>query len=258
MISHDSRIDNSTPRITRVRHDLKRRLLQVTRVERLTPVMLRIAFTGDALADFISPGADDHVKIFVPGPGGEMVSRDYTPRACDAAARTLVIDFAVHDAGPATLWALNARPGDQLEIGGPRGSMVIGPDIGWWLLVGDETALPAIGRRIEELPAGARVISLVAVPGRSDEQTFVTSADHQALWVHRPSGRADDPEPVLRGLETLQLPQGDGFVWIAAEARVARAARQFLVERRGHPLPWLKASGYWVRGVADASDKLIE
>ena len=257
MTSPASPIDNSSPRVTRLRHDLKRRLLQVVRVERLTPAMLRIAFTGDALADFVSAGADDHVKIFIPTSGGEVVSRDYTPRAFDAAARSLVIDFAVHDAGPATLWALNARPGDQLEIGGPRGSMVIDPDIGWWLLIGDETALPAIGRRIEELPAGARVISLVAVPGKSDEQTFVTAASHQALWVHRPLDQADDPEPVLRSLAPLELPAGDGFVWIAAEARVARAARQFLVEQRGHPLPWLKASGYWVRGVADASDKLI-
>jgi len=258
MTSPAPQIDSSAPRITRVRHDLKRRRLQVTRVERLTPAMLRIHFTGDALADFVSLGADDHVKLFVPGPGGEMVSRDYTPRAFDAAAQTLVIDFAVHDAGPATLWALEARPGDQLEIGGPRGSMVIGPDIGWWLLIGDETALPAIGRRIEEMPAGARVISLVAVPGRDDEQTFVTPANHRALWVHRSPGQADDPEPVLRALAALELPAGDGFIWIAAEARVARAARQFLVEQRGHPLPWLKASGYWVNGMADASDKLIE
>lgn len=232
--------------ITRHRHELKRRHLTVREASRVTPNMIRILFEGDDLADFVSLGADDHVKLFVPTGTGEPERRDYTPRYFDQETRTLAIDFAVHDAGPATRWALDAKPGDTLDIGGPRGSMVIAPTFDWWLLVGDETALPAIGRRIEELPAGARIISVVTVADKSEEQSFTTQADHQATWVHRSLDRADDAEPILAALKTLDLPDGGGFVWIAAEARVAR----------GHPLQWTKASGYWLKGVADAHDKL--
>ncbi|WP_180899765.1 siderophore-interacting protein [Martelella soudanensis] len=242
--------------ITRHRHELRRRQLTVKETAHVTPNMIRILFAGDDLTDFVSLGADDHVKLFFPNGAGESERRDYTPRRFDRETRTLAIDFAIHDAGPATRWALAAKPGNVLEIGGPRGSTIVSPTFDWWLLVGDETALPAIGRRIEELPAGTRVISVVAVADSGDEQTFTTRANHAAKWVYRPLDRADDPEPVLSALKALSLPEGDGYVWIAAEARLARATRDYLVNERGHPLQWTKASGYWLKGIADAHDKL--
>lgn len=244
--------------ITRHRHELKFRTLTVKETSRLTPNMIRILLEGDDLADFVSLGFDDHIKLFIPTEEEETEKRDYTPRFFDTDARRLAIDFAVHDAGPATRWAIDARPGDTLQIGGPRGSAVVSPAFDWWLLVGDETALPAIGRRIEELPAGARVVSIVTIADDNDRQSFSTQADHQAIWVRRPLDRADDPAPVLDALRELALPQGDGFVWIAAEARVARAARDHLVNERGHPLQWTKAAGYWRKGVADAHEKSMD
>ncbi|WP_159980538.1 MULTISPECIES: siderophore-interacting protein [unclassified Novosphingobium] len=242
--------------ITRVRHELRRRTLTVRRTESVTPGMLRLWLGGEELAGFTSLGADDHVKLFVPGSDEKAEMRDYTPRRYDADANELAVDFALHDAGPATNWARGAAVGDTIEIGGPRGSMVVSPDFDWWLLIGDETALPAIGRRIEELPAGTVVTSLVAVAGLEEEQAITASAAHSALWVHRPLEHADDAAPLLKALSAMTLPDGDGFVWIAAEARVARALRQHVVEEMGHPLQWLKAGGYWVKGEADAHEKL--
>src|ERR1700734_1739633 len=87
--------------------------------------------------------------------------RDFTPRRYAPAAGTLEIDFAIHDAGPATRWAAQAKPGDTLALGGPRGSFVIPSAYDWHLLAGDETALPAISRRLAELPAGARTVVVV-------------------------------------------------------------------------------------------------
>ena len=244
--------------IVRHRHEIKRRRLTVREKSYVTPRMLRILFEGSDLADFVSLSPDDHVKLLIASPNGEVERRDYTPRAFDRAAGTLTIDFAVHDAGPATLWAIDAQLGDMLEIGGPRGSGVISPDFAWWLLIGDETALPAIGRRIEELPQGKQVVSVVAVCDAAEEQTFDTSAEHRALWVHRPLDQAETPASLLSVLEGVELPEGNGFVWIAAEARVARAARDYLVNTRGHPLNWTKAAGYWLKGVADADQKSID
>ncbi|MCB8839449.1 siderophore-interacting protein [Aurantimonas sp. VKM B-3413] len=239
----------------RVRHELRRRQLSVVSTERLSPAMLRIVLGGEELRGFTSLGADDHVKIFLPGEdGAEAERRDYTPRHYDARRNELTLDFAVHEAGPATAWALSAKVGDALTIGGPRGSLVIEESVRRFLLIGDETALPAIGRRIEEAGPGVSIVSLVAVPEPADKQNFETAADLHAHWVHRPLERADDPEALLAALRTIEI-EPDCFVWIAAEASVVRALRSVLLEERAHPKTWFKASGYWVRGKADTTEK---
>lgn len=245
--------------ILRHRHELKFRELTVSEVTSLTPHMIRIELTGEDLSDFSSLSPDDHIKLFIDDAGAEApVTRDYTPRAFDCAARRLTVDFAVHEAGPATAWALQAKPGDHLRIGGPRGSAVVAPVFDWYLLIGDETALPAIARRVEELPEGVEVLTLVAVPGPEDQQSVETAARHRDFWVHRPVSQAADPAPLLQGLEQIDWPAGKGFVWIAAEAAVARALRNRVTGHHGHPLHHLKAAGYWTIGKADGSDKALD
>ncbi|MGN7733906.1 siderophore-interacting protein [Ensifer sp. R-19] len=244
----------AAPRIERVRHELRRRSLVVSGIERITPGMLRITLSGEDLADFVSLGADDHIKIFVPGADGTVEHRDYTPRRYDNDARILALDFALHEAGPVTAWAMNAAVGDHLEIGGPRGSAVVSGDFRRWLLIGDETALPAIGRRIEETPDGHEITSIAAVTGPDERQAFRTEAALTTHWAYRPLDRASDPSALLSVVRSVKLEPGT-FVWIAAEAAVTRAIRSHFVEERGLPLTWLKASGYWVKGKADSTEK---
>lgn len=148
------------PRIECVRHEPKSRLLRVEGSERLNPAMQRITFSGEDLRDFVSLSPDDHLKIVVPDSSGGSIRRDYTPRRYDSRTRTLVLDFALHAAGPAAQWALHARPGDGLQVCGPRGSAVIAPDVRRWLLIGDETALPAIGRRMEDATGRMQFLGL--------------------------------------------------------------------------------------------------
>ncbi len=244
------------PVIDRVRHELKRRELTVESVDSITPQMLRITLIGESLSDFVSLGADDHVKVLVPGANGEMEMRDYTPRSYDNQAGRLVLDFAVHEAGPATKWALETKPGATVTIAGPRGSAVI-TGVSKWVLVGDETALPAIGRLIEEAKAGDEIIAIGAVTGSAEEQQFASAAALDMRWVHRPALAVTDPLPIIAALDELAL-TADTFVWVAAEASVARAIKIYLTENRNHPLPWLKAAGYWTRGLADSSVKTID
>src|SRR5256885_12779991 len=84
--------------------------------------------------------------------------RDYTPLRYDAARQNLIMDFALHDAGPATEWALTAPLGQWVGLAGPRGSLVISANLPWHWLFGDETAMPAIERRLAERPAGSRPV----------------------------------------------------------------------------------------------------
>ncbi|MET0322013.1 MAG: siderophore-interacting protein, partial [Duganella sp.] len=144
-----------------MRHEIKVRDVKVARVERLAPDFVSVTFEGDSLADFVSASYDDHVK-FIQQVDGEKVMRDYTPRRYDRAARQLTIEFALHAAGHASDWARHVAVGQAAVIAGPRGSMIIPTDYAWHLLAGDETALPAIRRRLEELPAGVDVHVLVS------------------------------------------------------------------------------------------------
>jgi NADPH-dependent ferric siderophore reductase len=243
------------PAAERVRHELKRRALTVSAVERITPNMLRITLTGSDLADFSSASPDDHVKVFIEGPDGQAQMRDYTPRRFDRASCELVLDFALHEAGPATAWALAAKPGDPLIVGGPRGSLVLSKEIKRFLLIGDETALPAIGRRIEEAGPGVDITVYAAVTGLEEQQSFASAANVSLNWVYRPAEDAASAQRLLGALDGLDVAPGT-YVWVAAEASVARAIRTHIVEKTGYPLAWIKASGYWLLGQADAHEKL--
>jgi NADPH-dependent ferric siderophore reductase len=111
---------NAAPQVTRVRHDLRRRKLVVSRVETLAPGMRRVVLRGAELAGFTSLGFDDHVKLFFFTGGSEKEMRDFTPRRFDAAAGELWIDFFLHQAGPAAAWAARAVAGQSLEGAGRR------------------------------------------------------------------------------------------------------------------------------------------
>ncbi|MEO5805946.1 siderophore-interacting protein [Devosia sp.] len=256
----------------RVRHETRMRLLDVVGVADITPLMRRITLSGD-LVGFVSAGHADHIKAFFPTPGTDPVvpvlgpngaefpegtprpqMRDYTPRYFDKAANTLDIDFVLHGDGPASSWAAQATIGQQLLIGGPRGSMIVPPAYDWYLLAGDETALPALGRRIEELPKGANVIAVIEVDNLAEEQRFKTKADLTLIYVHRNGQPAGTTALILNKLRELQFPAGEAHSYIAGESAMSRAVRQFLEAERGFNPEYIRAAGYWVLGEADAHE----
>jgi NADPH-dependent ferric siderophore reductase len=245
--------------IHRVSHELKRRRLQVLRVVDLTPRMRRITLGGPELAGFVSLGTDDHVKLLFPQTaeeqaaletlvlgagkdGGPMPAmRDYTPRRYDLDTLELDIDFVLHGEGPASTWAEQAKPGQYLQIGGPRGSMVV-PDIfDSYLLIGDETALPAIARRLEGLAANRRARVVVEVENAAEQQPLQSPAQVEVIWVLREGGQQD----LLSTVEQLQMPSGELYAWVATETRVSRQIRRVLLDKHGLNEASVKAVGYW-------------
>lgn len=244
-------------KLTRVKIDVRLRALTLARVEDITPAMRRCHFQSPDLADFVSLSPDDHIKLFLEGPDGERVMRDYTPRRFDNASQSLVIDFALHDeAGPATTWARAAQPGDTLNIGGPRGSTII-PDIyDWYLLIGDETALPAMGRRVEELRPQARVTTIAAIGDAREIQTFASAAPWTAEWIRRDTAGPDDAANAIQALDRWTPDHGEGFIWVAGEAQFAKRLRAHLIDERHIAPNRIKAAGYWVRGGPGAHEPL--
>ncbi|WP_225784771.1 siderophore-interacting protein [Xenophilus sp. Marseille-Q4582] len=260
-------------RAQRVRHTLRFRRLTVLRTEHPTPHLIRITLGGPELEGFTSPGFDDHMKLFFPDPqtgaltlptagpdgpiwpeGPKPIARDYTPHHHDPAAGTLQVDFALHEAGPATAWARQARPGDLLGVGGPRGSFIVPTNFDWHLLIGDDTALPAIARRLAELPADARVLVLAEVDSAADQVPLPTAARAQVVWVHRDSSPAEGEFPLLAALRGTPLPTGAFHAWIGCESAAAKALRAHLVHDCQANPQWIRASGYWRRGAAGTHD----
>jgi NADPH-dependent ferric siderophore reductase len=243
---------DNTParRVQRVRHELRRRRLAVTRVESISPGMRRVTLAGDDLAGFVSASFDDHVKLFFDAADGAAPeARDYTPRRHDAAAGELDIEFALHGDGPAAAWARRAQPGDELTVGGPRGSFIVPLDYDWHLLVGDETALPAIARRLEELPAGARAIVRLAV-APPDRRPLASVARLDLQWLD------DAPGALPAAVQALALPGGEGYAWCAGEAVAMTAVRRLLVDRHGLGSPSIRAAAYWKRGASAHHENL--
>jgi NADPH-dependent ferric siderophore reductase len=233
--------------IRRVRHELKLRELTIARIDHLGPGFAALTFTGEALADFTSLSFDDHVKLMFADDDGQDVRRDYTPRRFDREARELVIEFALHGDGKASNWARRAVVGQRARVGGPRGSFVVPHELDWHLLVGDATALPAIARRLEELPAGGRAL-VFAHAHVEDRRTFAGAADMVVHWF-------ETPEALVDALRDAALPEGDGFAWGGGEASLMARVRQVLNEK-GMPRAATRVSAYWKRGVTEHHENL--
>lgn len=239
------------------------KLAVVRRSERITPHMIRLVLSCD---EFVDNGTSDHyVKLLFPKPGVSYpepldmgvvreqfpadqwpTMRTYTVRSWDEAAKELTIDFVYHgDEGIAGPWAASAQPGDKLWFNGPGGAYLPSPEAGWHLLVGDESALPAISAAIEQLPAGARANVFVEVENESEEQKLDISGDVELTWFHRTETRGAD---LVRAVEELEFPSDDVHVFVHGEAGFVTQLRRHLYADRGLPRDRVSISGYWRLG----------
>lgn len=280
------------PRISRDTdiYPITMRELEVLGVEDITPGMRRVTFGGEGLLAherdgeqvpaIVSDGFDDDMRIIFPDPvTGERpypaslgdgrldwnaevndLFRTYTVRKWSPDAGEygeLVVDFARHGAGLAEDWSSTAVPGGRVYAAGPKncGSLPVHTD--WLLLVGDDTALPAIGRCLEETPAGHRVIAVVEVADRADIQhdlAGVACAETLDLhWVVRAEGGDFTEELLAVAGGGGGLPSGVPFVWAAGESKRLKTVRRF-VKEAGVPREHVEITGYWRKNDAVAVD----
>lgn len=239
----------SERRVQRVRHELVRREVTVSRISSNSPGFLSLTFQSDSLAGFTSLSFDDHVKFIITDASGETHRRDFTPIDYNASTRELTLEFALHAHGPACDWARNAKVGDVAVIGGPKGSMIIPADYDWHLLAGDGSAMPAMRRRLKELPAGTRVTVIAAVTSAADQIPFDTQATVDVRWL------ASDHD-LVQALRNVALPAGEGFAWCAGEASVMAKVRGVLLEEHTLPREATRISAYWKAGASDFHETL--
>lgn len=224
----------------------------VTAVRRLTPHMVRVTLGGDALAA-VDPGpfTDRYVKVVLgppPAPGGRPLVRTYTIRR--ARPESWDLDVVEHGGGYGGSWAGRVRPGDEVSFLGPGGDYAPSPDADWHLLVGDESALPAVAAACEALPPTATAHVYLEVAGPQEEQELVSEAAVHVTWVHR----GDGPglvETVRAAHAAGTLPAGVPHAFLHGEAGCVRDLRRWARADLGVPRELLSASGYWKKGRDD-------
>ncbi|MCK9792207.1 siderophore-interacting protein [Isoptericola sp. 4D.3] len=228
----------------------------VSAVRRLTPHLVRVTIAGPELAALGPTGhTDSYVKLVLGElSDGRPLLRAYTVRAVREATPPELtewdLDLVVHgDEGVGGPWAARVQPGEPVTFMGPGGGYAPEPSAPWHLLVGDDSALPAIAAALEALPAGAVAHAVVEVPGPEDEQPLETAADLTLTWLHR--GDADLADAVREARAAGAFPAGAPHVFLHGEAGCVRDLRRWVRAELGVPRELLSASGYWRRGSDD-------
>ncbi|MEV8375658.1 siderophore-interacting protein [Kribbella sp. NPDC056861] len=266
-------------------HTIVLRELEVARVVDVTPGMRRVTLTGDQLGaftgsdgvafpEFASDGFDDSVRLIFPYPGESepvvpvykdgkyrwpadppALWRVYTVRRYNSEARELDIDFVKHGVGVATTWAYRAEPGDRLHVGGPSVSSGRPDGYDWFLVVGDDTAVPAIDRLLAELPDEVQAEVYIEVAEESHRIELPVRPGVQVTWIVR-NGQPAGAEPLLlQAVREAGRREGSMFAWLAGEQAVVRDLRRYLIEERGVDKSDIDFTGYWRRAEVVASDE---
>ncbi|MFI7638917.1 siderophore-interacting protein [Nonomuraea sp. NPDC049400] len=288
--------------------------VRVARLERLSPTFLRVTFTGADLHLFADNGYDQRIKLILPLPGHGLAHlptgpdwflrwrqleddkrnplRTYTARLVRQADREVDVDVVMHPGGdgPVARWAQVVRPDDVAVLFGPdarhpgsHGNMVFQPPEGTKtvLLVGDETAVPAICATLERLPAHFEGTALMEVPCEEDFLRVETASQVKVQWLaRRDRERGELLEPAVRAAadrllpslaapdtfddvdvdaeELWEVPQEGSdeplYAWLAGEAAVIRALRRHLVADRGMDRRAVAFMGYWRQGRAEHNE----
>ena len=248
----------------------------VLRTERLSssdPGLVRVVLGGPGLDEFEpTPWTDAYVNLLFVPQGAPYavpfdlsaaraldrdlwpVPRRFTVRRWDESRRELWIDFVVHgDTGTAGRWARDARPGDLLQFSGPSGAYRPDAEAGTHLLVGDESALPAIAASLEAVPAGSRAVVVALVEGPDGEIPLDSPADLTVTWVHRTS--LDEPADAAleAAVASARLDPTDLHAFVHGDAVETRAVRRHLLGRLAMPHERLSVSPYWRRTFTDES-----
>lgn len=240
----------------------------------LTPAMVRVVLGGPdgARLPIDYPGdTDSYVKLLLPRPESGVVApfdpevvkaeldpelwpvmRTYTIRHWDEQRGQMALDFVVHgDKGIAGPWAVQAEPGDAVQFFGPGSGYRPDPAADWHLLVGDESALPAVAEALAVLAPEARATVLLEVADAAEEQEMPTRADVTVHWLHRDGSGTAPGIALVDAVRALDFSAGRVHAFVHGDATFVREVRSFLRFERDVPRGDLSASGYWRRGMDD-------
>lgn len=246
---------------------------EVTRTERVTPNMVRVTLKGPDMGKLPHRGFDHWFRLFLPQPDGPTdfshipdhlgtgsymaylartnektrpIMRNYTVRNHRPEQCELDIDFVAHgDNGVAGPWAQQASAGEKVVILEQGCGFEVVDDCSFYLLVGDESALPAVVGILRDLPRDAVGLALIEIPESGDIQDVEAPQGVEVRWLARNDHGIDVGSLALRELSEF-VPEDPAALtaYVVGERKLATEGRRHLV-RTGVPKPRISFSGYW-------------
>jgi NADPH-dependent ferric siderophore reductase len=247
------------------------RHVEVRRVERVGPRMVRVTLSGSELVGFTVEQPAASVRVLLPSSGaGELVApswngnefllpdgrrptiRTFTPWRVDPEAAELDVGIVVHGGGVASDWAVSAEPGQPAAISGPGRGYTVDRDAPAYLVAGDETAIPAITQVLDAIPGETPVQVRIEVARPDGRLALPAHPGATVEWCDRPSG-APPGDALGAAVRNVDLPDG-ARVWAAGEAAAVQRIRRHLFDDRGLPRAQTSVRGYWKNGRAGDGD----
>ena len=250
-------MSDSPARLRREPPPLRR--LTVTSTEARSPRMMRVVIGGPELAGLELPEPAASVRLLIPWPGEAFelptwngneflladgrrpALRTFTPVALHGDELTL--DIVRHPGGAISDWAETASAGEPCAISGPGRGETIDETAGRYLLLGDETAIPAIEHLLDVIPASIEVETHIEVEQPDARLDLPTRTGTSITWH---DADADEPPGAsLRRAVAAAVVDDHTRVWAAGEAAAVQAIRKHLFDERGTPRGHTTIRGYW-------------
>ncbi|MGW0870996.1 siderophore-interacting protein [Streptomyces sp. NPDC002740] len=246
--------------------------LEVRRREVLTPGFASVTLGGPAVRDLVVAGNDQAVRLFFPREGQNALRmptvsneawiaqlmllpksvrpwvRNLTIRRVRPADDEVDIEFALHGDSPMASWVRRVEPGDPAGIFDIGTTYRLPEHAEGRLLVGDETALPAIMSILDTTPRTPATEVFLEVATAADIRSVETPAGVRIHWFGRDDEGLRPGALVLDAVRDASLPAGRFHTWVAGESRLATGVRRYLVNDRGVPRRDISFIGYWRQG----------
>ena len=240
------------------------RRVTVRTIEPVTPHLTRVVLGGDELEGFSIEAPASSVRLLLPRPDSDelvMVTwtgnqfelpdgsrppiRTFTPRAFDADRNELTLDVVLHEHGAATDWVRRVGPGGEVAVSGPGRSDDLDPDARSHLLIGDESAMPAIAQLLEWIPADRAVDVHIEIRALDARIALPDHPNTTVTWHEAVEGAEPGDSMVTATTGVVELADA---VWVAGEAAAVQRIRKHLFDERGRDRSGVTARGYWKQG----------
>lgn len=226
-------------------------ICEVVATTALSTSVHEVVLRGQATALTGAPGSD--VMLRFEDESGRFVRRRYSVRDVDAATDSFTLWLTVDHVGPGSTWVRSVAPGDEIDVIGPRGKILLDPVADWHLFVGDASGFASFYRLAQSIEVPGRAIFIVEIDAPDDalSATFDEGLGVTGIFVDRQGRALSDPAGLLSGLAAFALPPDLGHAYVFGEFHVARVIQSALLDRGLAP-EQISHKAFWREGLSNA------
>jgi NADPH-dependent ferric siderophore reductase len=225
----------TTPHVSSIelaaRLDSNARVCHLVSTQALSSSIHEVVLAGQAALLCGVPGND--VMVQLTNSAGKLVRRRYSVHGVDEELDQFTLWITTAHDGPGSQWARSAQPGDEVDIVGPRGKIVLDSGADWHLFVGDITSLGSVYRMAQGIEAPGTAVFIIETDHPDDAltATFDEGIAVTGIFVDRMGRSKDDPAGLLSGLSAFAFPPDRGHAYLFGEFHVEKALRTALLDR---------------------------